>query len=79
MIVRQNNTSHRTLLFFRRTLSVWCPLKSHTYLNKPAAVCLSMCDLLVDTRHLSDVRRLFQDPQNILHNILHKYSISLYY
>ena len=26
------------------------PLKAHTYLRKP--VCLSMSDLLVDTRHL---------------------------
>ena len=34
-----------------------CPLRDHTYLNKPAAfsfelqVCISMYDLLVDTRH----------------------------
>ena len=28
----------------------WCLLNGHSYINKPAAVCLSMYDLLVDTR-----------------------------
>ena len=37
-------------------INAWCPLKGHTYLNKPAAfsiqlqVCLSMFELLVGTR-----------------------------
>ena len=28
------------------------PLKAHTYTYLSKPVCLSMCDLLVDTRHL---------------------------
>ena len=40
-------------------LNVWCPLKDHTYSGKPPdtnssnklQVCLSTCDLLLNTRH----------------------------
>ena len=38
-----------------KPFNAWCPLKGHTYLNKPVAfslqVFLSMSDLLVETRH----------------------------
>ena len=61
----------RTFLIFLEKLfypfKCLCPLKGHTYLNKPAyslqlQVCLSMCDLLVDIRHYTFFYKQFNFP-----------------
>ena len=48
-----------------------CLLKGHTYSNKPAQlsaaqVCLSICDLLVDTRHQGVKSLCFHDSRKII-------------